>query len=99
MVMGAESPYQPLPQVDLQRILRETSTSILANERTNKGMNRFINHPRWLFIACVIFGASLIGILIFFGATATTRGPIEMLLALLIGALVLFFRALSQRSR
>ena len=36
MVMGAESPYQPLPQVDLQRILRETSTSILANERTNK---------------------------------------------------------------
>jgi hypothetical protein len=100
MVMGAESPYQPFPQVDLRRILRETNTSILANERTKKRMkNRFINHPRSLFIACVILGASLIGILIFFGATATTRGPIEMLLALLIGALVLFFRALSHRSR
>ena len=86
-------------EVDLQRILRETSTSILANERTNTRMNKFINQPRSLLIASAILGALLLGIVIIFGATATTRWPIEILLALLIGALVLFFRALSQRSR
>ncbi len=86
-------------QVDLKRILRETSASILANERTYKRMNRFINQPRSLLIACVMLGALLIGIFIFFGVSETTRGPIEILLALLIGALVLFFRALSQRPR
>ena len=101
MMIGAESPYhhQPHLYVDAKRILRETGTVIPANERVNTHMNKFLNQPRSLLIASAILGALLLGIVIIFGATATTRGPIEILLALLIGALVLFFRALSQRPR
>ncbi len=99
MMIGAESPYhhQPHLYVDAKRILRETGTVIPANERVNTHMNKFLNQPRSLLIASAILGALLLGIVIIFGATA--RGPIEILLALLIGALVLFFRALSQRPR
>jgi len=60
-------------------------------------MKRYSNKPIPFLIASAIFGALLIGIFIFFGISDTTRGPIEILLALLIGALVLSFRALSQR--
>lgn len=100
MMIGAKRPYHPQPQlyVDAKRILLKTGTFIQqTKERIH--MNKFLNQPRSLLIASAILGVLLLGIVIIFGLTATTRGPIEILLALLIGALVLFFRAFSQRSR
>lgn len=58
---------------------------------------RYIDQPLPLIIAGVFFGIVLIGIVIFYGISNTTRGPIEMILALFLGALVLLFRALSRR--
>jgi len=62
-------------------------------------MNRYIDRPLPLLITSAIFAILLISIIVFFGATQVTRGPIEILLALLLGALLLFFRALSRRPR
>ena len=62
-------------------------------------MNRYTDRPLPLLITSVILATLLISVLIFFGASTVTRGPIEILLALLLGALLLFFRALSRRPR
>lgn len=62
-------------------------------------MNRYLQQPRALIVAGAILGVALLSIIFFFGATSTTRGPIEMLSALFIGALALLFRALAIRSR
>ncbi|MGI9061560.1 MAG: hypothetical protein ACR2H5_23610 [Ktedonobacteraceae bacterium] len=62
-------------------------------------MNRNLQQPRPLMVACAVLVVALLGIIVFFGATGTTRGPIEMLSALLLGAIVLLFRALAGRSR
>jgi len=71
----------------------------LLNESRNNRMNRYLQQPRTLIVACAIFGAALLSIIFFFGATGTTRGPIEMLSALLIAAIALLFRALAIRSK
>lgn len=62
-------------------------------------MNRYLQQPLPLLVTSVILGVLLLGIIIVFGATATTRGPIEMVLALFLGALLLFIRAWSRRTR
>jgi amino acid transporter len=62
-------------------------------------MNLNTLRPLPLLVVSVVLGILLISLIIFFGASATTRGPIEILLALLIGALVLFFRALARRAK
>ncbi len=51
-----------------------------------------------MFITSIVLGVLLLGVILIFGATATTRGPIEMLLALFLAALMLFIRAWSRRS-
>lgn len=61
-------------------------------------MKRYMQQPLPLFITCIILGTLLLSIFIFFGASATTRGPIEIVLALLLGAIALLVRALSKRS-
>ncbi|HYT34864.1 MAG TPA: hypothetical protein VEL69_07505 [Ktedonobacteraceae bacterium] len=58
---------------------------------------RYIDQPLPLIIAGAFFGIALIGIVIFYGISNTTRGPIEMILALFLGSLVLLFRAVSKR--
>jgi len=55
--------------------------------------------PLPLVVACAILGILLIIVVVFFGLSATTRGPIEILLALFIAALALLFAAFSRRSR
>jgi hypothetical protein len=55
--------------------------------------------PLPLVVISAILGVLLIVVLIFFGLSAATRGPIEILLALFIAALALLFAALSKRSR
>ena len=62
-------------------------------------MNKYLQQPRPLIIASAILGVALLSVIIIFGATGTTRGPIEMLSALLIGAIALLFRALTLRSK
>lgn len=62
-------------------------------------MNKYLQQPRPLLVACAILGVALLSVIIFFGATVTTRGPIEMLSALFIGAIALLFRALAIRSK
>ncbi|MFL5591871.1 MAG: hypothetical protein ACJ797_24155 [Ktedonobacteraceae bacterium] len=55
--------------------------------------------PLPLIVACAILGILLIIAVVVFGLSGTTRGPIEILLALFIAALALLFAALSRRSR
>ena len=55
--------------------------------------------PRPLMVVSAILGILLIIVVVVFGLSATTRGPIEILLALLIGALFLFFTALARRAK
>lgn len=62
-------------------------------------MNKYFQQPRSLIVACAILGVALLCVIFFFGATNTTRGPIEMLSALLIGAIALLFRALAMRAK
>jgi len=62
-------------------------------------MNKYFQQPRSLIVTCAILGIALLSIFIFFGATSTTRGPIEMLAALLVGAIALLFRAFALRSK
>jgi hypothetical protein len=58
---------------------------------------RYIDQPLPLIIAGAFFGIVLIGIFIFYGISNATRGPIEMILALFLGSLLLLFRAFSRR--
>lgn len=69
------------------------------HERMKKRMNKYTQQPLPLFVTCVILGALLLIVIIFFGVSANTRGPIEILLALLLAALALLARALVMRSR
>ena len=62
-------------------------------------MNRYLQQPRPLIVTCAILVVALLGIIVLFGATGTTRGPIEMLSALLIGTVFLLFRALAGRPK
>jgi hypothetical protein len=62
-------------------------------------MNRYIQEPRLLLVICVILAALLLFVILFFGFAPITRGPIEILLALLIAALALLFRAYARRTR
>lgn len=62
-------------------------------------MNKYFQQPRPLIITSAILAVALVGVIIFFGATGTTRGPIEMLSALLIGTIALLFRAFTLRSK
>ena len=65
----------------------------------NKRMRWNTPRPLPLIIVSAFLGIMLLSVIIFFGVSETTRGPIEILLALLIGALVLLFSALSRRPR
>ena len=62
-------------------------------------MNRYLQQPLPLLITSIILGILLLSIIFIFGASATTRGPIEMLLALFLAALLLLIRAWSRRPR
>ncbi len=62
-------------------------------------MNRHIQQPLPLIVIGVVLGVLLLSVVLFFGLTVNTRGPVEILLALLIAALALLFRALARRSR
>ncbi len=62
-------------------------------------MNKYLQQTRSLIVICAILGVALLSVILFFGATSTTRGPIEMLAALLLGAIALLFRAFVLRSR
>ena len=55
--------------------------------------------PHPLLVVSAILGILLIVVVVVFGLTATTRGPVEILLALFIAAVALLFAALTRRSR
>jgi hypothetical protein len=62
-------------------------------------MRRYVQEPGPLLVISVILAALLLAIILFFGLSPTTRGPIEILLALLIAAVALLFRAYTRRVR
>lgn len=62
-------------------------------------MNKYLQQPLPLFVTGIILVILLTCVIIIFGVTTITRGPIEMLSALLLGAVVFLVRALLKRSQ
>jgi Flp pilus assembly protein TadB len=78
------------------------SDRLTPKRQTKESMKKSMNwtkQPRPLMVVSAILGILLIIVVVVFGLSATTRGPIEILLALFIAALLLLFAALSRRSR
>ena len=96
----ADTCYAPLVNsLSSMMYTTENSTSLLLHERMNKCMNRYTQRSLPLFITSIILGLLLLSLILFFGISTTTRGPIEIVLALLLGVLFLLFRALARRSK
>ncbi|HLJ32496.1 MAG TPA: hypothetical protein VKU38_02545 [Ktedonobacteraceae bacterium] len=62
-------------------------------------MKMYSQRPLPLFITSVVLAILMICLVLFYGVTTITRGPLEILLALLLGAVVLFVRALTRRNQ
>ncbi|HVB20626.1 MAG TPA: hypothetical protein VNG51_01595 [Ktedonobacteraceae bacterium] len=60
-------------------------------------MNKYLQQPLPLVVISVTIVILLVCVVIIFGVTTITRGPIEMLSALLLGAILLLVRALLRR--
>lgn len=76
----------------------ENKHLLQLQEGMKNRMKRYMQQPLPLFITSIILAALLLSIFIFFGASATTRGPIEIVLALLLGAIALLVRAVTRGS-